>query len=216
MATEQERILAKTKTGLDVGRVRRRKTLTAVGLAVGAGAVIAFIANRVRAARNEASGPLTAAGLRAQGYSEDQIDRILGVQPYVEQWSLAYGVDPALVYAIIRCESNFQPQVVSGAGAAGLMQIMPGTEDFWSGKLGVSGNIFEPAYNIQLGTFGLSRLFNRWGHNLTRVLASYNWGLGNVQEHPDGPYPQETQNYISCVLKHQQRFRSAMSGAAVA
>ncbi|URD62122.1 lytic transglycosylase domain-containing protein [Sphingomonas sp. KRR8] len=91
-------------------------------------------------------------------------------------WSLAHG--------IARQESSFDRSAVSGAGARGLMQLMPGTAAEQAGKLGYGydgGRLTsDPAYNVMLGSAYFRRLVDRWGGNYPLAIASYNAGSGNV------------------------------------
>ena len=93
-----------------------------------------------------------------------------------------FTVDPALIYALTRLESNFDTQAVSPAGARGLMQIMPVTAQYVSGDSDL-GNVrlHEPALNLRLGQKYLHYLasVNAVGNDLLRVLASYNTGPSN-------------------------------------
>jgi soluble lytic murein transglycosylase-like protein len=97
-----------------------------------------------------------------------------------------YGVDPFLIAAVIQVESGFNPKAVSGAGAQGLMQLMP-----------VHGlrNPFDPAENINAGTRFLSSLLKEF-KTLDLALAGYNAGAGNVRKHGGIPPFKETQNYV--------------------
>jgi soluble lytic murein transglycosylase len=92
-------------------------------------------------------------------------------------WSIAHG--------ITRQESSFDRTAVSGAGARGLMQLMPGTAQEQSGKLGVGyefGRLTsDPAYNVMLGSSYFRRLLDQWGGNYVLAVASYNAGAGNVR-----------------------------------
>ncbi len=93
-----------------------------------------------------------------------------------------FTVDPALVYALTRLESNFDTQAVSPAGARGLMQIMPVTAQYVSGDSDlVDVRLHEPALNLRLGQKYLHYLagLNVVGNDLLRVLASYNTGPSN-------------------------------------
>jgi soluble lytic murein transglycosylase-like protein len=87
----------------------------------------------------------------------------------------SYGMDPALIKAIIYCESNFDAQAVSSAGAQGLMQLMPST----SASMGVT-NPFDPQQNIFGGAKCLSQLLEQFG-DLRLALAAYNTGPARIQ-----------------------------------
>ncbi len=97
-----------------------------------------------------------------------------------------FTVNPALVYALTRLESNFDPTAVSGAGAHGLMQIMPVTAGFVLGEPGrfsdSLASLQNPALNLEIGQRYLAYLSNQNGVNgdLVRLLASYNAGPGAV------------------------------------
>ena len=93
------------------------------------------------------------------------------------------GLDPALVAAVIQVESHFDPFAVSGAGARGLMQLMPPTARWLMekgtapAKIGAS-HLFNPVLNIELGTSYLAHLMDRFDGDLTRALIAYNAGPG--------------------------------------
>jgi len=105
-----------------------------------------------------------------------------------------HDLDPKLIKAVIKTESNFNPNAVSGAGAKGLMQIM----DFNSKAMGVS-NPFDPAQNIDAGAQILRGQLNKYG-DVTRALAAYN-ARGPTVDRYGGVRPfREAQNYVSRVL----------------
>lgn len=119
-----------------------------------------------------------------------------------------YGVPAGLVASIIKAESNFQPTAQSGAGAQGLMQLMPGT----ARGLGVT-NPNDPQQNVNAGTKYISQMINTYGD--TRLaLAAYNWGPGNVNkaikkygnswEAISSHAPKETQKYVVKVMNNYQ------------
>ena len=100
----------------------------------------------------------------------------------VEKYSAQYGVDPNLVYAVIRTESSFRPDASSDAGAAGLMQIMPETFEWLCMRMDVQADfdaLYDPDTAIRFGTYLLHLLTERFGNTRT-VLAAYHAGLGQV------------------------------------
>jgi len=134
----------------------------------------------------------------------------------VEKYTTEFGVDKALVYAVIKKESGFNPMTVSNAGAVGLMQMLPETAEWFADTIGVSysyNSLFSPDYNIMLGVRYLKYLFNKFGE-ITLVLCAYNAGEGitakwvqNVNfTDADIPYP-ETYEYVKMVKKYYDRYR---------
>ncbi|HEO71892.1 MAG TPA: lytic transglycosylase domain-containing protein, partial [Candidatus Hydrogenedentes bacterium] len=126
------------------------------------------------------------------------------IRPIVEHYAAFYKLDPALVLAVIRVESNFQPSAKSPAGACGLMQLMPGT----AADMGIGrDSIFNAVDNIAGGTQYLARQLERFGQ-LELALAAYNAGPGNVMKYHNEipPFP-ETQRYVPLVLAHYEKFK---------
>jgi hypothetical protein len=123
------------------------------------------------------------------------------LQTLVTHYSKFYGLDRALVLAVIRAESNFNPNAVSHAGASGLMQLMPGTAK----DMGVT-KIFDPAQNIAGGTQYLSKCLELYRGNTKLALAAYNAGPGAVKAHGGIPPYKETQNYITSVLRFYDEY----------
>lgn len=116
----------------------------------------------------------------------------------------AYGVDAALVRAIIHAESDYNPNAVSNKGAQGLMQLMPGT----ASRFGVM-NPFAAADNINGGVQYLSFLSRRFKGDVRLVAAAYNAGEGAVDRYGGVPPYAETQRYVDRVGTLAERYRSA-------
>ncbi|HRZ83323.1 MAG TPA: lytic transglycosylase domain-containing protein, partial [Candidatus Hydrogenedentes bacterium] len=124
----------------------------------------------------------------------------------VKRYAQYYALPEPLVYAVIRAESNFEPNAVSPAGARGLMQLMPGT----ALEMGVT-DIFDPEQNVAGGTQYLRKMIDIFGDKRL-ALAAYNAGPENVKKHGGVPPFQETQSYVKIVLG----FESAYAGGAPA
>lgn len=118
------------------------------------------------------------------------------VHDLVKHYAGHYGLDQNMVYAVIKCESNFQQDVVSHAGACGLMQLMPGT----AAEMGVT-DIFDPAQNIAGGTQYLHKMLEIFNGDVRLALAGYNAGPEAVRRHGGIPPYKETQNYVGKVLR---------------
>lgn len=115
-----------------------------------------------------------------------------------------FGVDKALVRAIMHAESWFEPEAVSHAGAQGLMQLMPATQQ----RFGVA-NPFDPLDNITAGVAYLAWLDEEFGGDLERIIAAYNAGENAVRRHGGiPPYP-ETREYVRRVNILYRRYRSS-------
>jgi len=114
--------------------------------------------------------------------------------------AVEHGVDPVLVKAIIRTESNFDQHAVSRKGARGLMQLMPGTAH----RFTVS-NPFDPAENIRGGVAYLKYLQELFPGQLSLVIAAYNAGENAVLRHNAVPPYPETREYVKRVLRYYGR-----------
>ncbi|ENL9790791.1 lytic transglycosylase domain-containing protein [Listeria monocytogenes] len=99
-----------------------------------------------------------------------------------------YGVPEALIKRVIQVESNYNPNVVSSAGATGLMQLMAGS------------NRTDPATNIDAGTKELAGYIKKYDGDLRLALAAYNAGPGNVRKYGGVPPFKETQNYLKKII----------------
>jgi soluble lytic murein transglycosylase-like protein len=105
-----------------------------------------------------------------------------------------YGVDPRFIHAVIWQESKYKVQARSGAGAQGLMQLMPAT----ARRFGCT-NAYDTASNIDAGTKYLRFLLQRFDGNVSLALAGYNAGEGSVDKYNGVPPFNETQNYVRII-----------------
>jgi soluble lytic murein transglycosylase-like protein len=119
-----------------------------------------------------------------------------------------YGVDEAVVRAIIHAESAFNPNALSRVGAQGLMQLMPAT----ARRFGV-GNPFDAGQNIQGGVQYLAWLLKRFNGDLTLAAAGYNAGEGAVDKFKGVPPYSETQRYVQRVGILAARYRNSLAAA---
>lgn len=121
----------------------------------------------------------------------------------IEKYSARFNVDPLLVRAVMKQESNFQPFALSTAGAMGLMQLMPDT----ASGLGVKDpyNIEE---NIRGGVQYLSFQLQNFNNDLRLALAAYNAGPNAVRKYGGVPPYEETQNYVERVLKYYNMYKA--------
>lgn len=140
---------------------------------------------------------------------------------YVTQYSEEYGVDEDLIYAIIKAESNFDPEAVSRSNAQGLMQLMYSTAQEIANKNKIElteENIFNPGININLGTIYISNLLEKYDC-IEVALAAYNAGSGTVDKwikngviKADGtdieniPY-KETNTYVRKIMRDYKIYK---------
>jgi hypothetical protein len=117
-----------------------------------------------------------------------------------------FDIDAALVSAVIKAESDYNPRIVSNKGARGLMQLMPATAE----RFGVS-NSFDPVANIYAGTRYLRWLLKTFDGNADLAVAAYNAGEGNVWKYKGVPPFRETVNYINRIAKHLHRIEPPAS-----
>jgi len=135
----------------------------------------------------------------AEGYNWDRARHLA----LIESVAALYGIDPLLVRAVVKVESNFNPDAVSNKGAQGLMQLMPATQ----GDLGVA-DPFDPRQNVDGGTRYLIDLIKRYD-SVRKALWAYNAGPARVDR--AGP-PAESRSYANQVLRTFWRLQRVGTG----
>ncbi|EHK6075003.1 transglycosylase SLT domain-containing protein [Escherichia coli] len=121
------------------------------------------------------------------------------MQPMFTNLEQLYRLPEGLLRSVAITESGGNQFAVSGAGAKGLFQFMDGT----ARDMGLRGNdVFDPEKAAQAAAKCLSQLLQANGGDLSKALASYNWGIGNVKRYGMGLMPQETRNYIPKVMSN--------------
>ena len=143
----------------------------------------------------------------------------INYEPVINKYSEEYSLDPYLVTAVIKAESNFNTYARSNKDAFGLMQITKETAEWISGKLSapeMTENLSEPETNIRMGCFYLDYLMKMYDGNVKNALCAYNAGFSVVNRwlddkefSPDGinlskiPY-RETELYVTRVLNNRR------------
>lgn len=123
-------------------------------------------------------------------------------QDIIRQNARAYRLEEALVKAVIKAESNYNPQSISNKGAQGLMQLIPATA-----RLVNVDDPFNPADNIRGGSNYLRLMLDQFNGNLDLALAAYNAGPNAVQRHGGIPPYTETRNYVQRVRRYLEQYR---------
>jgi soluble lytic murein transglycosylase-like protein len=139
----------------------------------------------VRDSNRSANAKIQAANFHGRTASPEEIDDAIAMS------AAKHNVDPNLVRAVIKVESDFNPNAVSRKGAMGLMQLMPAT----ARQLNVK-NPFDPEQNVDAGVRHLKQLLENYGGDVNLTLAAYNAGTGAVARSSGVPRFAETQNYV--------------------
>ncbi|MFA9471085.1 MAG: transglycosylase SLT domain-containing protein [Deltaproteobacteria bacterium] len=137
------------------------------------------------------------------GSRQNDPDRYSRYNNLIGEAARLYQLPESFIRAVMRVESDFNPTVVSRAGAMGLMQLMPRT----ARSMGVS-DPFDARQNINGGARYLRILANRFKGDLVLTVAAYNAGEGAVEKYNGIPPYKETQRYVRRVLKHYYAYRA--------
>ena len=133
-----------------------------------------------------------------------------GIARLIERIARKHGMDPELVRAVARVESNYDPTAISPKGALGVMQLMPET----ARRFGVA-DAYDPTQNIEGGVRYLRFLRDSFPGNLSLVLAAYNAGENAVRRHGGIPPYQETRDYVRKIRRLYGRDLPDTAGSAV-
>ena len=153
--------------------------------------------------RPAAGGPLANAARHRPAGANSDPHKYTRYDHHIREAARLYQLPAPFIRAVMKVESNFNPNVVSRAGAIGLMQLMPRT----AANMGVR-DPFDPRQNILGGARYLRILANLFGGDLVLTVAAYNAGEGAVQRYSGIPPYSETRRYVRRVLSHYYRYRS--------
>ncbi len=134
--------------------------------------------------------------------SPAKTSQVRSYKDLIKHYAGLYRLDEALVKAVIKVESDYQPHIISSKGAQGLMQLIPET----ARDMNVT-NPFDPAENIEGGSKYLRLMLDRFNGNLDLALAAYNAGPTTVQRYGGIPPYTETVNYVERVKHYLDYYR---------
>lgn len=138
-----------------------------------------------------------------QRLSKPELRRLIGL--FAER----YEVEPALIEAVVKAESEYDPKAVSRSGARGLMQLMPETAKTFGVR-----DLHDPEENLRAGILHLKKLLQKFQGDIGLAAAAYNAGEGAVTRYKGVPPYPETVDYVQKVRKYYDRFRENASRSA--
>lgn len=172
-------------------------------VAGGVGAVAKGVESAVPAAVEEVAEAPQKLSIVTEKVREDFFHKEVPFGSIIYREAKKNDVRPELVAAVVEAESRFKPTARSGAGAIGLMQLVPRT-----GKWMGARDLTNPQQNIAAGTKYLKYLSERFDGNETKIIAAYNAGEGNVKRFGGVPPFRETRKYVSKVRTYEQEYKS--------
>ncbi|MDY0211397.1 MAG: lytic transglycosylase domain-containing protein [Desulfuromonadaceae bacterium] len=134
---------------------------------------------------------------------DDSVVAGRSVHDLIQHYSQRHKLDPALVKAVVKAESNFDSGCVSKAGAQGLMQVLPTT----AAEMDIY-DLFDPAQNIAAGSRYLQKMLKRFNGDLDLALAAYNAGPSVVERYAGIPPYAETRAYVKNVKLYFDQYRN--------
>ncbi len=154
--------------------------------------------------------PTRAVSVPADAAARDSANEVKAIllmpqsyREHIRKAAATYALPEELLHAVMAVESSFNPVAVSSKGAAGLMQLMPGTA-----KEMYVGDVWTPSQNIEGGARYLRILANQYGGDLTKTLAAYNAGPEAVRRAGGVPNIPETREYVRKVLALYERLKT--------
>ena len=156
-----------------------------------------------KSSKQKSSSKGKSSGSKSKSSSSKDPARYRRYDGLIGEAARLYQLPESFIRAVMRVESDFNPTVVSRAGAMGLMQLMPKT----ARSMGVA-DPFDARQNILGGARYLRILANRFKGDLVLTVAAYNAGQGAVEKYNGIPPYKETQRYVRRVLKHYYAYRS--------
>lgn len=141
--------------------------------------------------------------------ASQETDTESAFDPIIIRVARNHNMDPALIKAVIKVESQYDPNAVSRRGAKGLMQLMPRTAK----AMGIR-DLFDPEHNIRGGTRYLKKLLSSFDGEVKLALAAYNAGCTKVRQYNGVPPFKTTRRYIKKVMKYYHQYKTEMTAVA--
>jgi soluble lytic murein transglycosylase len=142
------------------------------------------------------------AGTRSTEVSGANAENAHAVTDIIRRYAGVFNLEEALIRAVIKAESNYNPKAVSKKGAMGIMQLIPETA-----RIMKVTNPFNPEENIRGGSRYLREMLNQFDNNLEFAIAAYNAGPGAVRRYGGIPPYEETRTYVKRVKKYMIDYR---------